>query len=195
MAEKRKTSACSTCGQEIVVTKAGAGTLVCCDLPMQEKKAGAAKGSPESSSGFDEVIRFAVQREEEAAESYGKMVRLSQSQSARKLLLELQEEEKRHKKILLGLTPKRVKASGENVQDLKISDYLLDEPLVPDMSFQDLLIYAAKKEKKAVDLYSCLAHKTASEERKKLWQFLAKQELSHKLRLELEYDKEILWED
>ncbi len=195
MAEKRKTNACSICGQEVVVTRAGAGTPVCCGLPMQEEKEAASRGSSGTLSGFDEVIRFAVQREEEAADSYGKMARQSRSQSARKLLLELREEEMRHKKILLGLTPKKVKTSGKAVQDLKISDYLLDEPLLPDMTFQDLLIYAAKKEKKSVDLYSCLAFKTDSKDEKKLWQFLAKQELSHKLRLELEYDKEILWED
>lgn len=29
---------CVKCGARIIVTKAGAGTLKCCDAPMQQKK-------------------------------------------------------------------------------------------------------------------------------------------------------------
>jgi rubrerythrin len=63
------------------------------------------------------------------------------------------------------------------------------------MNFQDLLIFAAKKEKKAADLYIDLAKRSLSKEQKALFEFLAKQEKSHKLRLELEYEKHVLWED
>ena len=147
-------------------------------------------------SGFDEIIRFAVQREEEAARSYGEMIILAGSEGARKLLLELQEEEKKHKDVLLGLSRGKLEGpAGGGVQDLKISDYLVDEPLGRDMSFQDLLIFAAKKEKKAVDLYTSLAGKAGTEDRKRLFRFLAKQELIHKLRLELEYEATVLPED
>ncbi|MFQ6083337.1 MAG: desulfoferrodoxin FeS4 iron-binding domain-containing protein [Candidatus Aminicenantia bacterium] len=38
MAEQRKTYVCSTCGQEVKVLKAGVGTLVCCNKPMNIKK-------------------------------------------------------------------------------------------------------------------------------------------------------------
>ncbi len=38
MAEERKTYVCNLCGQEVVVTKAGVGTLVCCDQPMEIKE-------------------------------------------------------------------------------------------------------------------------------------------------------------
>jgi desulfoferrodoxin-like iron-binding protein len=196
MASEGKIYVCSVCKQEILVTKAGAGTLVCCDKPMAEKKEAAQKESGMIFSGFQDIIRFAVQREEEAARNYGEMIRRTRSESGRKLLFELQEDEKRHKDILLGLSRKRVEASGAgDVQDLKISDYLAETPLRPDMSFQDLLIHAAQKEKQAVDLYTDLALRATAEDQKKLFQFLAKQELSHKLRLELEYEREVLAED
>jgi desulfoferrodoxin-like iron-binding protein len=38
MAEQDKTYVCDICGQEVTVTKAGAGTLVCCDQPMHIKE-------------------------------------------------------------------------------------------------------------------------------------------------------------
>jgi len=35
MAMEGKTYVCRICGQEVMVTKAGMGTLVCCNQPMQ----------------------------------------------------------------------------------------------------------------------------------------------------------------
>jgi len=38
MAEEDKTYVCDLCGQEVKVLKSGAGTLVCCDQPMNIKE-------------------------------------------------------------------------------------------------------------------------------------------------------------
>jgi rubrerythrin len=142
------------------------------------------------------VMDFAIQREEEAARNYGKLCRIAKDEAAKKLLADLQHEEKNHKRILQGLTKAKVRPSAtQDVKDLMISDYLVEEPLTPEMNFQDLLIFAAKKEKKAVELYSDLAKKSLTKEQKALFEFLAKQEKTHKLRLELEYEKHVLWED
>jgi len=144
------------------------------------------------------VMDFAIRREEEAAKSYGKLCQIAMDEAAKKLLADLQHEEKNHKRILQGLTKARIRASAikiKDVKDLMISDYLVEEPLTPEMNFQDLLIFAAKKEKKAADLYSDLAKKSLTKEQKALFEFLAKQEKAHKLRLELEYEKHVLWED
>ncbi len=147
-------------------------------------------------SSFAEVVQFAVKREEEAARNYGKLLKMAKEQASRKLLDDLRQDEKNHKKILLGLTKVRVDATADkDVRDLKISDYLVAEPLTPEMNFQDLLVFAAKKEKKAVDLYTSLAKKAKTKDQKRLFEFLVKQEKSHKLRLELEYERHVLWED
>ncbi|MFQ6092342.1 MAG: desulfoferrodoxin FeS4 iron-binding domain-containing protein [bacterium] len=37
MAEQGRTYVCNICGQEVTVVKAGAGTLVCCNQPMELK--------------------------------------------------------------------------------------------------------------------------------------------------------------
>jgi superoxide reductase len=38
MAEEGKTYVCQLCGQEVLVTKSGVGTLVCCNEPMEIKE-------------------------------------------------------------------------------------------------------------------------------------------------------------
>ena len=143
-----------------------------------------------------DVMKFAIEREEEAARTYGRLQKIAKDQAAKKVLADLQQDEKHHKKILQGLTEARVAATAsKTVKDLMISDYLVDEPLTPEMNFQDLLVFAAKKEKKAADLYSDLAKKASLKDQKALFEFLAKQEKVHKLRLELEYEKHVLFED
>lgn len=145
---------------------------------------------------FHDVIQLAIKREESAAKGYRNLQKLAREESAKKLLQDLENEEKNHKKILQGLTKVRIKSSAaKDVSDLKISDYLIEEPLGPEMDFQDLLIFAAKKEKKAAELYQNLARRCKGKGEKRLFDFLVKQEKTHKLRLELEYEKHVLWED
>ncbi len=145
---------------------------------------------------YDEVIKFAISREESAIDSYGDMSEKAKTPGLRELLLALQEEEKNHKKLLEDITQEQIATfKTEEVIDLKISDYLTEEPPSEDMTFQDLLILAAKKEQDAVELYTRLGEGTESDELKKLFDFLIMQEKSHKLKLETEYEKHVLEND
>lgn len=146
-----------------------------------------------SLSNFTEIIDFAIRREEDAIEAYGNMSKTAKTPGLKDLLLELRDEEKNHKKLLQGVTERKIAAMEVgDVIDLKISDILVSEPPADDMTFQDLLIFAAKKEQQAVELYSALAEKSKSPELKKLFEFLVGQEMSHKLKLETEYEKHVL---
>jgi rubrerythrin len=142
---------------------------------------------------FKDFIEFAIKREEEAIKAYGDLADIAKTPGLKKLLLDLQEEERNHKKLLQDITEEKVESLEiKEVDDLKISDYLIEEPPSPDMNFQDLLILAAKKEQKAVGLYSDLERKVSKKELKKLFEFLIQQEKSHKLKLEEEYEKHVL---
>lgn len=142
---------------------------------------------------FEDFIEFAIKREEEAIKAYGDIAGIAKTPGLKKFLLDLQEEERNHKKLLQDITEEKVEfLEIKEVDDLKISDYLVEEPPSPDMNFQDLLILAAKKEQKAVDLYSDLERKVSKKELKKLFEFLIQQEKSHKLKLEEEYEKHVL---
>jgi len=70
---------------------------------------------------FEDVIKFAIAREEDAVEAYGSMSEKAKSPGIRELLLELQEEEKNHKKLLVELTSQKIASlKPERVIDLKI---------------------------------------------------------------------------
>lgn len=144
---------------------------------------------------FEDIIKFAIAREEEAIQAYGEMSENTPNPGLKKLLLELQGEEKKHKKMLEEISPERIATLKlVDIVDLKISDYMVEEPLNAEMTFQDLLLYAAKKEQKAVELYSRLAKKTDNPELVKMFEFMVEQEKSHKLKLEKEYEDHILEE-
>jgi rubrerythrin len=147
-------------------------------------------------ANFKDVIEFAVRREEEAARSYREMANSAGAEDLRKMLLGLEADEKSHKLMLQNINKSKVRSSKPaQIVDLKISDYTVEEELRPDIDLQGLLIFAAHKELKAFKLYSDLAKKAGSPEEKKVFEFLAAQEKSHKLKLEMEYDKHILSED
>jgi rubrerythrin len=144
-------------------------------------------------SSFKDVIQFAIEREEEAYQGYGDMSEKTEVPGIKELLLELQAEEKKHKELLQDISGEKIDdLERKSVLDLKISDYLVEEPATPDMNFQDLLIFAAKKEQKAVELYSRLSEKASEEELKKLFEFLVDQEKSHKYKLEVKYEEHVL---
>jgi rubrerythrin len=145
---------------------------------------------------FDDIVKFAISREEAAIKAYGDMGERAQFPGLKGLLLELQEEERNHKKLLENISEGQIQDFEiKDVIDMKISDYLTEEPPSDDMTFQDLLIIAAKKEQEAVELYSALDRNADDEELKKLFQFLIQQEKSHKLKLESEYEKHVLEND
>ncbi len=146
-------------------------------------------------SNFEDFIQFAIQREEDAYRAYGEMSEISETPGLKELLLELQAEERKHKELLQGITSMDIgNLETHKVIDLKISDFLTEEPPTPDMTFQDLLIFAAKKEQQAVELYTSMKNAVNSAGLKKMFDFFIEQEKEHKLKLETEYEKYILEE-
>jgi rubrerythrin len=144
-------------------------------------------------SSFQDILKFAISREKDAIAAYKTMSELTKFPGLKELLLELHEEEKKHKSLLEGITDQKITSFViKEVPDLKISDHLTQETPSEDMNFQDLLIFAAKKEQEAVELYSNLEENAEDDELKKLFQFLIQQEKAHKLKLEKEYDEHVL---
>ena len=145
---------------------------------------------------IQDILDFAVKREEEAAAGYARMRAMARAESQKELLGDLENEEKKHKELLLGLSGLKPETLDiKPVTDLKISDYTVDEPPGADMTFQDLLLLAAKKEQKAVELYAELLGRAINPDHRKLFEFLMMQEKGHKLKLESEYEKQVLSED
>ncbi len=152
--------------------------------------------SASRSLNFEGIIALAVAREEEAAAGYAALMTAAKTPGLKDLFQELRDEEMDHKRLLEGLDPAGAGALGPAaVEDLGITDGLRAEPTHPDMSFQDALIFAARKEEQAIRLYAGLAAEATRAGDRKLLEFLAGREKLHKLKLETEYDKRVLAED
>ncbi len=144
---------------------------------------------------LNEVLDFAMNAEQRAIDFYNELAEKSEG-SIKQAFVDFAKEEQGHKSKL-----KRFKETGiatitdEAVMDLKISDYVVDVEAKPEMTFQEVLILAMKREKAAFKLYTNLAAQATDYEVKKLFSALAQEEAKHKLRFEIEYDDRVLAEN
>jgi rubrerythrin len=148
---------------------------------------------PEEHITVEGIIRRAIRFEEDAYSFYtgvSKMVKLPHVQD---MLNELAGEEVKHKErleeLLAGDTEQIVAAKqGRKIEDLKLADYLVPQPLDEDATLQEVLVIAMQREKNAHDFYNLMAGIAASEFAKELFEFLAQEELGHKNKIEVLYD-------
>jgi rubrerythrin len=141
---------------------------------------------------FKEIIQFAIDKEVEAFNFYTDASKNAKYSGGKDLFLSLAKEEEGHRKLLQNLNMEKVAEKRiEKIPDLKISDYMVDVEIKPDLSYADILRIAMKREERSVKLYNDM--KTSSDkELEKLFTFLSSEEAKHKLRLEKIYDDEIL---
>ena len=146
----------------------------------------------------DEILDFAISKEEEAAQFYINLADRMAPPNMKEVFEDFAKEEKKHKeKLLLVKGGKKVLLTREKVMDLKIGDSLVAVGTtidVSDITYQEALIIAMKAEKAAYRLYQDLAKTTKDSELKNLFLSLAQEEAKHKLRFEIEYDDNILIE-
>jgi len=136
-------------------------------------------------SSVDEILEFAISREVEANQLYIRMARSIENPEMRAVCEDLAEEELEHKAKLELEVMKR----GEVVQDFDVSNYMMDVRDETDMDYEQLLLFAIKKEQLSVDLYNDLAAIVKDEESREVLLMLAKEETEHKQRFEIEYDR------
>jgi len=141
----------------------------------------------------DEILDFAIGKEEEAAQLYTSLARQTKKSWMRQVFEEFASEELGHKAKLLAIKQgKRLLPAAEKVMDLKIGDYLMDIGASSGLDYQEALVLAMKEEKAAFRLYSDLAAATEDDTVRTTLLALAQEEARHKLRFEIEYDEQIL---
>ena len=145
---------------------------------------------------IDEVLDYAIDQEQQAADFYASLAERSEKAGMKKIFLDFAEEEIRHKERLIAVkTGERELTPEQEVLDLKISDYLVEVDESPDISYQDALIVAMKRERAAFELYSDMAEKVPESKIKQLFIGLSKEEAKHKLFFESEYDERVLMDN
>jgi len=142
---------------------------------------------------INDALDFAIQSEQEAFDFYTNLADMSINKVMRDVFIQFAKEEKGHKERLVGIKSEgSFELSDKKVVDLEIGDYILDVKPASDMSYQDALILAMKREKSAFKLYSDLAGIAPNNSLKNIFLTLAQEEAKHKLRFEIEYDDYIL---
>ena len=138
---------------------------------------------------IEDVFDFAINNEQAAADFYENLAANSKDTTIKEYFLQFAKEEKAHKSRLVKIKEGGVYSlkSGE-VMDLKIADYMLPTKVSDNMSYQDALILAMKREKSAYKLYMKLSEKAPTLELEILFKDLAIEEAKHKLTFETEYD-------
>jgi rubrerythrin len=146
-----------------------------------------------SCSSVGDVVSFAIEKEEKAMDFYKKCSERAANPGIRDFFQEMVQEEQSHRDMLRGLDVLDLEGVKlEKVEDLQISDYLIDIQFKDDLSYQDALTIAMKKEEKAHAFYVGWKDKCVSEKAAKLFEVLANEEAKHKRKLENLYDEEIL---
>lgn len=145
---------------------------------------------------IDDILDFAIQAEQNAVDFYTDLAKTLTTEDMKATFEEFAKEEVSHKARLIKIKEEGLYDIQEvKVTDLKIADYVVSIKPSADMTYQDALILAMKREKAAFRLYTNLASKAPNDKLKRLFESLALEESKHKLRFEIEYDEFILREN
>jgi rubrerythrin len=140
---------------------------------------------------FEEIIRYAMEKEEAAVAFYEEASRLELYARAKKTFEEFAKEEQKHQALLEGFLKGEkllVDYEFEWVADIKRSDYLVDMTYEKGMSYPDVLRLAMEREEKALAFYNELEKRPGGEELLLVFKMLAQEEAKHKLAFENLYD-------
>ncbi|MCX6267889.1 MAG: ferritin family protein [Bacteroidetes bacterium] len=147
-------------------------------------------------NNINEILDFAIGEEQAAVDFYLQLAAQSKTRQTQKVFEDYAKEEMRHKSNLMSIRETgSFQMPDAVVRDLKIAEYLVDVKPSANMTYQEALILAMKKEKAAFRMYSKLAEKADDPEVKALFFSLAQEESKHKLAFEIEYDDIILKEN
>ena len=144
-----------------------------------------------SFKSVDEILEYAIGKEQEAVTFYMDLSTKDTFASVKDTFVSFAGEEEKHVALLQGINSDPTKVETyklEKVPNLKISDYLAETEYKEGMFMQDILRIAMKREEMAVKLYQDLSEKADNAEFCKLFDLLAQEESKHKLALETMYD-------
>ncbi|MDT8378270.1 MAG: ferritin family protein [Desulfotignum sp.] len=140
---------------------------------------------------IDEILTFAIDKENEAVEFYQSQAEKATKASLREIFESFAREEQKHAALLSDIAGNKEKIESyefKKIPDLKISDYMVEKDYEEGMPMPEILKVAMKREEKAVKLYQTLADQTDNADAKKLFLMLVQEESKHKLGLETMYD-------
>ena len=138
----------------------------------------------------DEILEFAITREQQANEFFLALAEVVKSKEMRKVFEELAEEELEHKAKLELESIKKgvvVDTAGKG-GTFDVSDYVVSDEPELDMDYRDMLLLGVEKEDASFRLYVDLIPHAKDKDSKETLLALAQEEVKHKLRFEMELE-------
>lgn len=144
---------------------------------------------------LDEVIRFAVDREDTAYKLYKRAAELSTSIASKKMFEELAAEEATHKDVFSKIDEEKAESHKLcKLPEASIAKYLADVTFRADLTYNEILAFALKTEENAYQLYKAAAGMTDDPRLQKVLMSFADVELGHRRRIETIYEERVLTE-
>jgi rubrerythrin len=150
---------------------------------------------------LEEIMAQAIQGEVESYELYTWATGLVKAEHVKDTLRTLAQEELGHKASLERMLASAAQLRWQTrellkkpVQDYKIGDHLVVKPLGPESTFQDVLIFASRKEQTSYELYRDLAEQAEDAQAHGVLEAMSKDELRHKNLVERWYE-EVIYQD
>jgi rubrerythrin len=139
---------------------------------------------------FNEILDFAIDREKEAVQFYHDLQNEAHFADQKAFLSELECMEQGHIVIIESLRQKfPAEMQIKQVPNLLISEYLISEVDHLNLTYQNILIKAMKREEMSLKLYTEMSRKFPDSELSKLFAKLAGEEAGHKYKFEKLYDE------
>jgi rubrerythrin len=141
----------------------------------------------------NEILEFAIAREMDAYRLFMVLAGRAASPQMRKVFEDLAQEELGHKEKL----ELEIMKTGQTVPAISKfnnpdREYIIPEnQLKPDMDYKDMLLLGIKKEEESFRIYIDLLQRVQDKESRKVLLALAEEEVKHKLRFEIEYDRSL----
>ena len=143
----------------------------------------------------EDILDFAIAEEMMAKDFYQSLAERSRNPVMREVFEQFAAEELNHRAILEDIKAGELVMPAEKIEDMQLAEITAGVAPRADMSYQDLLVVAMKKEKQAFLLYNLLAKLWDDPKTRETFLMLATEEAKHKLRFETEYDDVVLKED
>jgi rubrerythrin len=145
---------------------------------------------------FFEVVTFSVAKEKMAVEFYTRCALRTKGLPISIMLKGLIDEEEKHVEALQKFEADHAESlRAMLVYNLDLPDASSDGDFKPTMSIAELVQLAIKREERSYQFYRSLLDQHSDMGFKRLFDFLANEELKHKRRLEKEYDEMVMREN
>ncbi|MBN2596459.1 ferritin family protein [Labilibaculum sp.] len=145
---------------------------------------------------FEEIIDYAIDKEMDEIEFYSEVASRMDRKHVKGLFWDIALEKTARMLRLEKMKDVKPELNLDEIKDMKITASLEDVDYTRnDLTYQDALIIAMKKEKAKFKFYLSMAESAVNKECRETFLALANDEARQKLKFEIEYDEHILVEN